>query len=166
MIGPFIFLDIDGVLNGHDKHPNGYCGIDRESVALLNKIITATSAKVVVSSAWRYFVLRGEMTLAGFGGLLCTHGLQWGCVVDVLGPDISDGMGGADRGAAIKEWFKSRYCISHATPYVAIDDMDLGYTKHGIHWVKTTSIGGMAGSLLESEIDDIIGELNYWKAVK
>ena len=24
MIGPFIFLDLDGVLNGHKRHGNGY----------------------------------------------------------------------------------------------------------------------------------------------
>jgi hypothetical protein len=61
---PVIFLDIDGVLNSIDfskrtehkwpdwpKWPDGQ--IDRDAVAHLNRLITATGAKIVISSSWR-----------------------------------------------------------------------------------------------------------------
>ncbi len=156
MIGPFIFLDIDGVLNSHNKHANGYCGCDRASVALLNGILEETGAKIIVASAWRYFVLRGEMTIAGLGGLLCTHGLKWGSVLDVLGPDISDNNGGADRGAGVKQWFRDRFGLAHKCPHLAIDDMDLGYTLHGVPFFKTDPNKGLSESTSHDDYERII----------
>lgn len=70
-----IFLDIDDVLNSNatwDRQKNGMCpgwgslapkggfreimlGVDPVFVELLNKIIDATNAKVVVSSDWRFY---------------------------------------------------------------------------------------------------------------
>ncbi len=141
MIGPFIFLDIDGVLNGHNPHGNGYCGLNHDSVYILNGILEATSAKIVVASAWRYFVLRGEMTIAGFGGMLCTHGLAWGSVVDVLGPDkVPD-----DRGALVEEWWAAKYGLSHEKKYVVLDDLDLGYSMRGMPFAMTRKDVGLKG---------------------
>ena len=64
-----IFLDIDGVLNHqlfwHEKSqsdrrkelqkdaPDGAHDIDPEKIGLLNNLIDATGAKVVISSSWR-----------------------------------------------------------------------------------------------------------------
>lgn len=70
----FIFLDLDGVLNSNlyycRKHHNeryaeaiaqypeelalGVSSIDPVAVGNLNKILEATSAKIVVSSSWRH----------------------------------------------------------------------------------------------------------------
>lgn len=107
-----------------------------------NQLLRVTGAKVVVSSAWRYFVLRGEMTVQGLGGLLCTHGLLHGCVVDVLGPDQAHYN--ADRSALVKEWFAARYGVSHRPKYLCIDDMDLGYTEHKHPFLKTDGFCGIA----------------------
>jgi hypothetical protein len=72
-----IFLDIDGVLNAHEKLPSGYCGIGRAQVDQLNRILAAVSdAKLVISSAWRYLILSGSMTIGGFERLLLTHGVN------------------------------------------------------------------------------------------
>jgi hypothetical protein len=160
MIGPFIFLDLDGVLNGHQSHHNGYCSLDPDSVLIFNDILKRTGAKVIVSSAWRYFILRGEMTLAGLQGLLCTHGVTWGCLVDVLPADIPDGNGGADRGAAIEQWFRERFCISHQTKWIALDDLDLGYTARQMPFFRTVGtqgLKGMSSEALEAIVTTLMG---------
>jgi len=51
-----IFLDIDGVLNCKEtvNRYNGFIGIDPFLVAIFNRIIFATDAKIVLSSTWRH----------------------------------------------------------------------------------------------------------------
>ena len=51
-----IFLDIDGVLNCEKtfQRHRGAIGIDPYLVAIFNRIIFATDAKIVLSSSWRY----------------------------------------------------------------------------------------------------------------
>ena len=52
-----IFLDVDGVINCKNtttRH-QGYIGIDPFLVMIFNRIILATDAKIVISSAWRLF---------------------------------------------------------------------------------------------------------------
>lgn len=50
-----IFLDIDGVLNSKEtaQRHRGVIGIDPYLVAIFNRIIFATNAKIVLSSTWR-----------------------------------------------------------------------------------------------------------------
>lgn len=85
-----IFLDIDGVLNAHEKLPSGYCGIARPCVDQLNRILAAVpDAQLVISSAWRYLVLRENMTVKGFEYLLLVHGVQ--CHERVHGITDADG---------------------------------------------------------------------------
>lgn len=72
-----LFLDIDGVLNAHKSHPNGYCGIIDSARAQFNRVMDmCPDVQVVVSSAWRYHVHNGEMNLKGLEELLLTHGLS------------------------------------------------------------------------------------------
>lgn len=51
-----IFLDIDGVLNCAEtaQRHRGVIGIDPYLVAIFNRIIFATEAKIVISSSWRH----------------------------------------------------------------------------------------------------------------
>lgn len=51
-----IFLDIDGVLNNSETATrcHGAIGIDPFLVAIFNRIIFATDAKIVISSSWRH----------------------------------------------------------------------------------------------------------------
>lgn len=73
----FLFLDIDGVLNGHEKLASGYCGIRHDLVPHLNLILDSVpDVKLVISSAWRYLTFRGDMTLTGFEYLLLLHGVK------------------------------------------------------------------------------------------
>ena len=50
-----IFLDVDGVLNCKEtiNRYDGFIGIDPFLVAIFNRIIFATDAKIVLSSTWR-----------------------------------------------------------------------------------------------------------------
>ncbi len=158
-MGPFIFLDIDGVLNSRNAHANGYCPVCPACVKPLNGIIERTGAKVIVISAWRYFVLRNEMTLDGFRGLMCTHGLKFGCILDVVGPDIEDFRGGADRAKGITRWFERRFGIAHKVNYAILDDMDLGYTRAAkMPWFPVDGRVGLCGEPTEL-IDRIEAQL-------
>lgn len=71
-----LFLDIDGVLNGHEALESGYCGISHERASILNRVLSAVpDVQIVVSSAWRYMILEGAMTLKGFSYVLSMHGV-------------------------------------------------------------------------------------------
>lgn len=85
-----IFLDIDGVLNDHTKLPSGYCGIQLPQAQRFNRILAAVpEAKIVISSAWRYLILRGDMTIKGFELMLLIHGVL--CYGRILGHTAADG---------------------------------------------------------------------------
>ena len=71
-----VFLDMDGVLNGHQYMREAEsCNICRPCVLQLNRIIRRTDCHIVLSSAWRYMVHGRAMTLSGFGYMLRTHGV-------------------------------------------------------------------------------------------
>src|SRR4051812_40049868 len=71
-----VFLDLDGVLNGHERFENGYYGIRQENVAELNFLLKSVpTAKIVLISSWRY-MLYDSMTLDGFTNLLLSHGVN------------------------------------------------------------------------------------------
>lgn len=151
MIGPFMFLDFDGVLNHHKPHSNKYCGTCPDCVAVCNSLLDSTKAKIVVASAWRYFVLRGEMTVQGLGGLMCTHGLAWGSIVDVLGPEETLE---ASRGRLVLKWFRDKFGALDTARYVIIDDLDLGYSDLGLPYFQTKGDAGLCGCS-QSQLDRI-----------
>ena len=68
MVGPILFLDIDGVLNGHEQDAHGYCRIQAGPVVHLNRILAETEARLVIASSWRYLVHSGAMTLEELRG--------------------------------------------------------------------------------------------------
>lgn len=68
-----LFLDIDGVLNAHERFANGYSGIDRQKVAHLNRILSiCPDVQIVLSSAWRYSFQDNR----AIETLLCVHGVN------------------------------------------------------------------------------------------
>lgn len=89
MSNPIIYLDIDGVLNGHERHPNGYCGMKPSALRAMNYLLAEVpEAMIVVTSAWRYLVHNQQMTVTGLESLLLTHGLA--ChrrIAGITGPD-------------------------------------------------------------------------------
>lgn len=86
-----IFLDIDGVLNWHQKLPGSmYSGITLALAGKFNRLLTSVpESKIVISSSWRYLILRGEMTLKGFEMLLQICGVN--CRGRVIAHTIADG---------------------------------------------------------------------------
>lgn len=146
-----IFLDIDGVLNGHDWDQGAMSTrIQYRCIRQLNRIIKATGAKVVLSSAWRYMLLKLKrskppaMTLTGFEYLMRTHGT---CGFRLLGTTASDeefGFPGVDdecrRARQVRKWL-----VDHGwSNYVCIDDEDFGFTRMKMQFVQTNGKWGLS----------------------
>lgn len=152
-----LFLDIDGVLNGHEWDDEAKsCNIRRECVKHLNRVVKETGCRIVLSSAWRYIVLGGDMTWKGFGYMLRTHGLLAECGArdlivghtraDDLLCDPAD-LKADERAVQIREWLKWR---NEFTPVVesfaAVDDDDQGFAAHGIPAVITDGKVGLTAA--------------------
>lgn len=118
---PVLFLDVDGVLNGHDYDQIALsCTLRRSCVLELNRVIEATNCQIVLSSSWRYMVLGGAITLAGFAYLLRTHGVT--AAIRIVGHTDGDAEHRIkdERSAQIKAWLARHPEI---TRYAVVDDM-------------------------------------------
>jgi hypothetical protein len=151
-----IFLDIDGVLNSHEPlDPDVMCGqILVPKVQILNRVLRDTGAKIVLSSAWRYLILRGEMDLTGFEWLLRSHGVISGRLAGYTRADTMverehyDGKQTwpmtNERGGQVSDWLKTwRHQTSHKLKYAVVDDLDLGITEAGHPFVHVDGTKGL-----------------------
>lgn len=156
-----VFLDVDGVFNRHVYCPvAGSSSLDRELVLILNGVLAETGANVVLSSAWRYHVHTGRMTLAGLEWLFRSHGLMSGRLVgvtreDTLTDEVWEWPGDAngrmsgrghkpvenERGRQIRDWLTEHRPAG--VPYVVVDDLDLGITAAGHPFVQTDGKVGL-----------------------
>ena len=163
MMAPLIFVDVNGVLNDHTPHENGYCGIESRLAYHLNRILRLTAAEIVVSSAWRYMMFDRQMTCRGFGNLLATHGVDAiDRIAGFTGRDtmIPDEAGQLvpmpnERGVQISQWLKR-----HDRPerrYVVIDDLDLGITEAGHPFVQTNGKVGLTVADADRAIEILTG---------
>ena len=153
-----LFLDIDGVLNGHEKLPGSvYCGIRPDQMAQLNRIIAETGCRLVISSAWRYMVLGGQMTEKGFQHLLQTHGLV--CPEGeqvVVGTTVADEEID-DRGAQILS------CVagwpSRLMGWAVVDDDPMGMVLGHHEWrlVRTRGDVGLTAEGADRAIEILNG---------
>ena len=146
-----LFLDIDGVLNDHGQMLNLYCGIHKDKIELLNQVVEKTECYIVISSAWRYMILGGAMTIEGFEYMLMTHGFI-GCKT-IVGYTQSDEKI-KTRGLQIKDWLDNS--VNKAERYVVVDDIDLGISECGHPFIQTN---GKVG-LTQDDVDKIIEILN------
>lgn len=151
-----LFLDVDGVLNGHEFDPlAASCGIRPDCVERLNRVLDATGCDVVLSSAWRYMVLCGAMTLEGFGYLLRTHGVrQLGDrLVGTLPFDTADDAEPKDRGDLIAAWLAEHPGYAKA---VAVDDLDIFDPRlPHVGFVRTDGMKGLA----DADADQLVALL-------
>lgn len=170
-----IFLDIDGVLNTHEPLTEGVmCGkLHASKVERLNLLLVETGAQIVLTSAWRYLVHRGEMNLAGLGWLLRSHGLR-DELVGITRPDTIErpALDGKtpwvpcanERGQQVSDYLAT--CVGMlgfaCKRYVVIDDLDLGITaaghplvlcnpKRGFTWADYDNALAALGSLPECD---------------
>lgn len=118
-----IFLDFDGVIVwwGYNPHPGGILQPDPDKVDLLNAIVEATGAVVVVSSTWRIGRSRTELAEilaeAGFRGTVR------GCTPD--GVRTAGGLRIAyPRAEEIRTWLRG-WPGKPVESFVAIDDEDM-----------------------------------------
>lgn len=137
---PILFADFDGaVLNDHTRYANGYCGSVLRVVNEFNRIIAETDCVIVVQSAWRYCVLRGEWTVVGLEECLLTHGVD--CedrIAAVTRPDKDTEE--SDRGQQVTDWLAEN---AHAGRYCVVDDLDLGITAAGHPFIQTDGAVGL-----------------------
>ncbi len=140
-----LFLDIDGVLNDHSQMENNYCGTNSKCVSCFNRVLDAIpECKLVISSAWRYSILRGELTVKGFELLLLTHGVK--CFNRVVDHTEADGpieeepchtteqdkwreAGLKWRANQIKKWVQEH----KPQDWIAVDDLDLNLDPFNFH---------------------------------
>ena len=107
-----IFLDIDGVL-APIRQWDRYGDVEDGCMQVLNEIVTAAGAEVVVSSTWRH-----GKTVAQLHTMLSEHGFV-GRVIDKTPSDIR----GATRGEEIAAWLAA----NPVGGFVIIDDhADMG----------------------------------------
>lgn len=146
-----IFLDIDGVLNSRRTErttKNGFTFVGMRHVKNLKKIITATEAKVVLSSDWRYdrddpkhnsdfLELRDELR---------KYGIEfYGFTPELLS---------AHRGAEIDAWLTEHPEVEN---FVILDDRsDVEPNKD--HWVRTVMSRGLDVKETESAIRILNGQ--------
>lgn len=144
-MNPILFLDVDGVLNDHAFcEVSESCTIKPQCMAHLNSIIHETDCDIVLTSAWRYIIHGGEMTLKGFEYLLRTHGLikrQRPVIIGVIRPDKDKDE---PRAAQVSEWVKifSAPCLNFAI----LDDGDFGFSSCDIcknNFVRISSKSGL-----------------------
>lgn len=149
---PTLFLDLDGVGNGHEKVSAAAdcCGLNLSSVLELNRVVHATGCQVVVASAWRYMLTRGQMTLGGFWYMLRTHGFTAnGDANPVVGWTREDRAPGESRAAQCGEWAAAAGLSGR---YAAVDDMDLGYTAAAFPVVLTDGKVGLTAARADALI--------------
>lgn len=146
-----VFLDLDGVVNGHDFDVKAQSTrIQYRCIKQLNRIIKATDCKFVLSSAWRYMILkrprcRPAMTLMGFEYLMRTHGTVG---FRMIGTTCSDeevgwepGTNKPVRGFQIRKWVGEH--AADVGNYVAIDDDD-DISACGVPFVQTNPKWGLS----------------------
>jgi hypothetical protein len=151
-----LFLDIDGVLNGHEWDDEAQsCNIRRECVKHLNLVVREAGCRIVLSSAWRYMVHGGAMTLSGFGYMLRTHGLISPCghsklIIGLTRKDDESvdplDLKPDERARQIKDWLqwwgddaqmRAAAGLDAISTFAAVDDEDHQFAAHGIPAVIT-----------------------------
>lgn len=136
-----LFLDIDGVLNAHEFNEGANSNmIRKDKVDLLNQVLDRTGCHLVISSAWRYIVLREAMTVLGFEYLLRTHGIHCSHKLDGVTWEDSYKETRADLILAYIEESVSDE-EREGLRWVAVDDLDLKLPAE--HFVRTDGTVGL-----------------------
>lgn len=129
-ISKVIFLDIDGVMN-HEKSEED---MDTTCLYQLKRIVDSTGAKIVLTSSWKMYFLRGDENPIKlyFEKRLRLFGLEL--------YDIAPHLGAGKRAAEIKQWLKEHRAFKS---YVIIDDnMFPGFQKMSEHLCITEFYNG------------------------
>ena len=143
-----LFLDIDGVLNIEDGK-RGSNHIDKGMVMRLNKVLSETGAKVVISSTWRCSMTKEEIDL---------HLRGCGFIGDIVGMTADNDK---SRFAQISDWMDENW----ADDFVILDDIDVFSHMRNIpafvriadkHFFRTDKLVGLTDEIA----DRMIARLN------
>lgn len=165
-----IFLDIDGVLNS-DPFLIRQCDMSRElsqrqwpgghldpvNVARLERLVSATGARLVLSSAWRTMISLGELyhllLERGYTGQRFLGRTPSG----IRNQRFSEWV---PRGAEIKEWLDdwADNAGDHVDSYVILDDSSDMLPEQEPFFVNTDAIVG----LTEEDVDRAAAILQTW----
>lgn len=156
-----IFLDVDGVLNSEDdlevyRKQNNITGcilydnIEDRPLNLLQEIVDATGAKIVVSSSWRLGYLRrskhGKIDTL-FNKLRSALESKHLSIYDV-----TPYLPGQERGAEIQEWMYQ--CKENIENFIILDDdSDMGPFKESQEFIHTTYKHGLTEELKDLAIE-------------
>lgn len=161
MFNRIAFLDIDGVINGHEwihrKEASTWTGarIQTEPSRVLHYLLEKTGANVVLISSWRHWINNGLMTPQGFSRVLLSHGVV-AEVVDAIENKDPDLDWGEDRATKIIKWLE----INNPGSYVVLENIDL--RPFG---VKNQIITHPGVGLIESHIDEAVKLFEEQEAV-
>lgn len=153
-----IFLDIDGVLNSREFFRNRPLTqelneIDEEKVKLLQQIVQATNAKIVLTSTWRIYD-KADKVYQHLVGVLAKYDLS---IFDCT-PWINE-----DRPHEIAVWLSMwnalRDVHEHIFGFVSLDDdsTDKQYARYGMqHQLIKTTFYGEHGGLQPEHVQQAI----------
>jgi hypothetical protein len=135
-----LFLDIDGVLNSATflSQQDSCHAISSDMVAHINRVIEATSCKIVISSTWRLYWPLGELK-----AILRQRGLR-----DVI-IDKTPNLGSRDT--EILSWLSNN---PHTVTTFAVVDDDIG-DLHGVQdrLVATSFVTGATSQTADKLIE-------------
>ena len=134
-----IFLDIDGVLS----HPNSRWCIDHQKVKLLEEILKATGAKIVISSCWRIGCKNGEdfvnKMFTTWRNEMSGEKRDSLFIKSII--DVTDRNGSA-RGDEIQRWLDKHE--DEVESYVILDDDSDMLEEQLFNFVQTDCYYGMS----------------------
>lgn len=152
----YVFLDVDGVLNGsrtEERTPNGYTGIDDVFLEKLQKVVATLNAQIVLVSDWKDGWEKDPIECDLEAQYLNDRLLEYDLSIIDKTIDVSPEL----RGEGILSWLKAK--ASDDCDYLVFDDNLFDYRKHeniAKHVILTC--GGLnLATPLESEYAPIVG---------
>jgi len=152
-----IFLDIDGVLNSraYDRKRNRdeQTDIDETRLPLVKEIVTATGAKIVLSSTWREHWAKDPHICRDDGVYINKTFAKYELEIYDKTPDLGMDF---DRPDEIKAWLDSSQ--ESIESFVIIDDYRYAWGSLSDNFVKTNPNFGLG--LEEEHVQNAIEILN------
>lgn len=159
MANKYIFLDVDGVLNYETTKARipgeGWLGIEKKKVLLLQSIVHQSHADIILSSSWRYDWFKDMDRCNKVGRYLNKKLAETGLRIRDKTPQFGNGYG---RGGEIMSYLEEH----PADAWVILDDeIFMGFEDPVIsqHFVRTDMKYGLTPERTDRAISVLNGEL-------
>ena len=140
-----IFLDVDGVINIPSSMMNINETFDLQTIKNLKSILSITSPKIVLSTAWRLYPKHKKTLIEE----LEKHGIPRQLIIGET-PNLS--LVGKGRESEILYWVNQHK--NRINKWVAIDDLNLKLPSS--NFVRTSFITGLTNDLAGEVISKLI----------